>query len=756
MSTSSANSSRRLLSRVRDIMASEGTAQQRLNQITDVIAADMVAEVCSIYIRRAGDVLELFASHGLNPKSVHLTRLRTGEGLVGEIAASAKPLAVSNVRLHPSFVFRPETGEDEFHSLLGVPVLRAGRMVGVLAVQNLSARHYVEEELETLQTVAMVLAEMIATGDLIGRDELAPTDGIAINPLRLEGVRFNSGLGIGVAVLHEPHFDVGNLISDDPDLERLRLYRAFNSMYGQLDTLFDQGPLSDDAGGDHEDVLEAFKMVAKDTGWLRRTEEAVDSGLTAEAAVVKVKNEMRARLSSAADPYLRERIHDLEDLSNRLLRYLVGEDQQEAEELPAYVVLVARNMGPAEFLEYDHKRLRALVLEEGTASSHVAIIAKALDIPVVGQVRGVLSTIDSGEAIVVDGDNAQVFIRPSEDIQQKFHETRKFKEHVRAEYAQLKELPSKTKDNVEISLNINAGLLFDFDQIDGVGADGVGLYRTEVPFMVRSEFPDVKAQCTLYEKVLDRANGNPVVFRTIDVGGDKLLPYWDGIEEENPAMGWRAIRISLDRPSILRQQLRALIQASKGRNIHVMFPMVAEVEEFIEAKGLLQRELAREKALGTILPENVLAGVMLEVPALALQIDKLVQYVDFISIGSNDLMQFLYATDRGNPYVSDRYDILSPFALGFLKSIRDRCDQANVPVSICGEAAGQTLEAMALIAIGYRRLSMPPPAIGPVKEMVRSMDVRPVAQFVHSLLATPCVSIRHRLRDFAKDHDIKI
>lgn len=748
--------SRRLLARVRDVMAGAGAAQERLDQITTIIAADMVAEVCSIYVRRAGDVLELFATHGLNPKSVHVTRLRTGEGLIGEIAARAQPLALSDGRAHPGFAFRPETGEDAFNSLLGVPVLRAGRVVGVMAVQNKTSREYSEEETETLQTVAMVLAEMIAGGELIGRDELAPMDGLAMKPLRLEGARFNGGLGIGQAILHEPRYTVDKIVAEDPDVELKRLRAAFIAMRGKLDRILNHGPLAGSEGGEHEDVLEAFRMVAEDAGWLRRTEEAVLSGLTAEAAVLKVKNEMRARLGASADPYLRERVHDLEDLGNQLMRQLMGQDGQAESELPEHVVLVARNMGPAEFLEYDHTRLRALVLEESSASSHVAIVAKALDIPVVGQVRDLLSKIASNEPIIVDGDNAQVFIRPSEDVQQTFHETRKHNELIKAQYAQLRDLPAETLDGVEVSLNINAGLLFDFDQIETVGADGVGLYRTEVPFMVRAEFPDVEAQRQLYEKVLDRANGKPVVFRTIDVGGDKVLPYWNDFDEENPAMGWRAIRISLDRPAILRQQLRALIRAAKGRDIHVMFPMIAEVEEFDEARGLLQRELDRERDRGGILPENVQAGVMLEVPALALQLDKLVERVDFVSIGSNDLMQFLYATDRGNPHVAERYDILSPFALGFLKTVRDRCDQAGVPVSICGDIAGRPLEAMAMIAIGFRRLSMPPPAIGPVKEMIRTMTARPVAAFVHSLLEMPRASIRPRLRAFAKDHDIKI
>lgn len=736
-------------------MAGAGTGQERLDQITAIIAADMVAEVCSIYVRRAGDVLELFATQGLSADAVHVTRLRIGEGLVGEIAAHANPLALSDAQSHPSFAFRPETGEESFHSFLGVPVLRSGRVVGVLAVQNVTPRQYADEEVETLQTIAMVLAEIVASGDLIERGELAPIDGIALKPLRLEGTPFNAGLGIGLAVLHEPRFSVDKIVAEDPDVELDRLREAFKSLHGQLDRLVNHGPLAG-GGGEHEDVLEAFRMVAEDAGWLRRTEEAVQSGLTAEAAVLKVKNEMRARLGAASDPYLRERVHDLEDLSNQLLRRLMGHTVIPEEELPEHMILVARNMGPAEFLDYDHKRLRGLVLEEGSASSHVAIVAKALDIPVLGQVRDLMAKIANNEAIILDGDNAQVFIRPSEDIQQAFHETRRHKETIKAKYAQLKDLPARTLDGVDISLNINAGLLFDFDQIDAVGADGVGLYRTEVPFMVRAEFPDVEAQRKLYEKVLDRSGGKPVVFRTLDVGGDKLLPYWDELEEENPAMGWRAIRISLDRPSILRQQLRALIRAAQGRDIRVMFPMVAEVEEFLAARKILQHELDREREQGGVLPEHVHAGVMLEVPALALQLDKLLRHVDFISIGSNDLMQFLYATDRGNPHVSNRYDILSPSALKFLKDVRDRCDQAGIPVSVCGEAAGRTLEAMALIGIGFTRLSMPPPAIGPIKEMIRTTPARQVAQFVHSLLDTSHASIRKRLRDFAKDHHIKI
>ncbi|TCS65097.1 phosphoenolpyruvate--protein phosphotransferase [Varunaivibrio sulfuroxidans] len=751
-------SPRRLLARVRDVMASAGLAQDRLNNIVTIIATDMVAEVCSIYVRRAGDVLELFATQGLHPEAVHNTRLRVGEGLVGEIAAHARPLALSDAQKHAQFVFRPETGEESYQSLMGVPILRAGRVIGVLSVQNRSRRQYTEEETETLQTVAMVLAEMVAGGELINAVELTPADGIAIKPLRLEGVRFNSGLGLGTVVLHQPHFHIERMVGEDPEVERERLAHAFSEMHGALDSLLNAGALQN--GGEHTDVLQAYRLIAEDAGWLGRIEEAIESGLTAEAGVQKVQNDIRARLGSVNDPYLRERLHDFDDLANRLIQFLIkgsgvvghGDDAP----LPEHVILVARNMGPAQLLDYDQARLRALVLEEGSATSHVVIIAKALDIPVVGNVRDIMDKIADGETAIVDGANGQVFVRPGEDVQQAFLDSIKALAEQKAEYAALKDVPARTRDRIDISLNINAGLLVDFARLHEIGADGVGLYRTEVPFMVRADFPDVAIQRALYAKVIAQAGGKPVVFRTLDIGGDKVLPYWGESHEENPAMGWRAIRMSLDRPALLRQQLRALLQACAGVELNVMFPMVADVLEFDRARTLLDLERRYLRARDIPLPRRVNVGVMFEVPSLFLQMEELLARVDFVSIGSNDLFQFLYACDRGNPALSARYDVLSAPFLSFLRTICRRCDAAGVSVSLCGEMAGRPLEALALIGIGFRRLSIPPPAVGPVKEMVRAMHVGEVTGYLDALLRTPHHSIRNRLKAFARDHGVAI
>ncbi len=745
---------RRLLARVRDVMAGAGTAQQRLDGITDIIAADMVAEVCSVYVRRAGDVLELFATQGLQPSAVHSTRLRIGEGIVGDIAARARPLALADAQKHPSFVFRPETGEEIYHSMLGVPILRDGRVVGVLAVQNRTQRRYDEEEVETLQTVAMVLAELVV-GELIGQSELRPVVGGDMLPLCLQGMRLGSGVGAGEAVLHQPRVHITRWVADDSAAEHERLARAISEMHGALDEMFQASELA--GGGEHRDVLDAYRMIAEDAGWLERIDEAISSGLTAEAAVEKVHNDIRARMSQVTDPYLRERIHDLDDLANRLLGHLIGEVEPTAGmPLPEDVVLVARSMGPAQLLDYDCSRLRGVVLEEGSHTAHVAIVARALDIPAVGNVKDVLSKVEPGDPLIVDGDNAQVFIRPGEEARRAFVESLRAREERKAVYASLRDLPAVTLDGQSISIKINAGLPIDLRLLDDKGVDGIGLYRTELLFMVNPDFPGVEAQRRLYADVLDKAGDKPVIFRTLDVGGDKVLPYWERSAEENPAMGWRAIRVSLDRPDMLRQQLRALIRAAASRELRLMFPMIAEVAEFKAARAWLDKELEWEKELGFPPPSKFSVGAMLEVPSLVWQLPALLKQVDFISVGSNDLFQFLFASDRGNPQLSERYDLLSPLVLTLLRSVSEQCRAAGTPVSLCGDMASRPLEAMALIGIGFRDLSVTPPSVGPIKAMIRSLSVLALCEYMSSLYDLDQHDTRQKLGSFAQEHGVII
>jgi phosphotransferase system, enzyme I, PtsP len=751
----SVSGTRRLLRRLRDIMAGSGTAQERLDRIVRIIAAEMVAEVCSAYVMRAGEVLELFATEGLRPEAVHRTRLRVGEGLVGVIAATARPLALADAQSHPDFAYRPETGEEIYHSLMGVPILRGGRVLGVLVVQNRTLRHYTEDEIEVLQTTAMVVAELAARGELVNPLEIAQGQGGGLLPLRLVGVRLNPGLAIGPVVLHEPRVLIRQVVAEDVDAELKRLRQAIAAMREAIDELVATGHGL--GTGEHQDVLETYRMFAADRGWLRRLADAVRSGLTAEAAVQKVRDDTRTRMMQVSDPYLRERLLDLEDLANRLQQHLSARPPSSAwTELPTEFILVARAMGPAELMDYARGRIMGLVLEEASPNAHVAIMARALDIPVVGRVADATGRIEAGDIVVVDGDHAQVLIRPSDHIRQSVAATVEARSRRRAFYETLRAAPAVTRDGIEIRLLLNAGLLTDISQLAATGAEGVGLFRTEIPFMARDTFPGVADQAEFYGSVLDQAEGRPVVFRTLDIGGDKVLPYLPHAIEDNPALGWRAIRIGLDRPAMLRQQLRALIHAAGARNLFVKFPMIAEIAEFEHARAILDMELARAAREGRELPISVKVGVMLEVPALLWQLPALCERIDFLSIGTNDLVQFLFACDRGNPRLADRYDPLCAPMLALFRSVVAQTRAAAVPLSMCGEMAGNPIEAMALIALGFRTLSMTANAIGPVKTMIRSLDAAAVADYLDEIGRRPEHSFKPKLEAYARDHAIAL
>ena len=746
---------RRLLRRLRGIMAGSASAQERLDRIVRVIAAEMVAEVCSAYVMRAGEVLELFATEGLRPEAVHRTRLRVGEGLVGQIAATARPLALAEAQAHPDFAYRPETGEEIYHSLMGVPILRGDRVLGVLVVQNRTPRHYTEDEIEVLQTIAMIVAELAASGELVNPLEMAQSRGGVSLPVRLDGLRLNPGLAIGPALLHEPKIVIRQVVAEDVIAEEERLRDAVTAMQEAIDTLVDAshglGP------GEHRDIIETYRMFAADRGWLGRITEAVRSGLTAEAAVQKVRDETRSRMLQISEPYLRERLFDLEDLANRLQQYLAGQAPGiAAADGPAEFILVARSMGPAELLDYAARRIRGLVLEEGSPTAHVAIVARAFDIPVVGRVPEAVERIDNGDTVIVDGDHGQVMIRPSGDIEQGVAATIAARTKRRAYYDTLRDTPAVTRDGVAVRLLLNAGLLLDLAQLAATGAEGVGLFRTEIPLLTRHAFPDVADQTEFYSRAYEQADSRPIVFRTLDIGGDKVLPYLAHAAEENPAMGWRAIRIGLDRPAMLRQQLRALLRAAAGRDLYVKFPMIAEIAELEEARALLDKEVARLAAEGREPPRSVRVGVMLEVPSLLWQLPALLERVDFLSIGTNDLAQFLFACDRGNPRLADRYDLLSAPMLALFRQVIAACDAAGKPLSMCGEMAASPIEAMVLIALGFRTLSLAATAIGPVKAMTRSLDAGALALYLDELGERPDHSLRRWLEAYARDHAVAV
>jgi phosphotransferase system, enzyme I, PtsP len=746
----SASGPRLLLRRLREIMAEQTSAQMRLDKLVGVIAANMVAEVCSIYLRRAGKLLELYATEGLNRTAVHATRLREGEGLVGLVAETAEAVNLSDAPADPHFSYRPETGEDPYRSFLGVPIVRGGQVFGVLTVQNKAERIYAEEEVEALQTVAMVLAEVVAQGGFFNVAELDEPELRIDRPRKFVGEGLSEGVAVGHVVLHEPRVKVERMIADNPVQELKRLEDAIGLLRENVDEMLASSEL--DLTGEGREVIEAYRLFAYDQGWRQRMRDAVRTGLTAEAAVERVQDEMRLRVQRLGDPLLRERAHDLDDLARRLLRHLTGDGGHS--DLPRDAILVGRNMGPAELLDYGRDKLLGLALEEAASTSHVAIVARSMGLPLVSSLEGIADSARAGNAIVVDGESGEVHLRPLSEIVAAFEEKRALRRQAQARFAAVRDLPAVTKDGVPIRLMMNAGLEFDMPHLKESGADGIGLFRTELQFMLGETMPRLADQCAFYKSILDAAGDRPVVFRTLDLGGDKVLPYARWEREENPALGWRAIRIALDRPALLRYQVRALLMASVGRTLRILLPMVSDVDEFNRARALIDRELERARLMNHTRPTQVLVGAMLEVPALAFMLPQLMRSADFVSVGSNDLFSLAFAVDRTNPRVARRYDNLNPASLTMIRLIVQSAAENSGDLSLCGEMAGRPLDAMAVLGLGIRTLSMQPGQIGPIKMMIRSLNLSEVAAFVDRLCGRTDHSLRTRLSAFAAERGI--
>ena len=736
--------SRKLLRRLREVLAgADGNdGQARLDRIVRLIAESMRTEVCSVYLFRDAGTLELCATEGLNAEAVHQTRLRLGEGLVGRVARGGRPLNTGNAPAEPGFRYMPETGEEVFSSFLGVPIQRLGQRLGVLVVQSRQAREFSEDETYALEVVAMVLAEMAELGAFVG-------EGAALRrphqqPVTIRGVSGQEGAAEGRVWLHEPRVVITNPVADDPEAEAARLRAAVERLRGAVDEMLS---MATDVGKEQAEVLHAYRMFAHSRGWLRRMEEDISRGLSAEAAVEKEQSSARARLEQVPDPYLRERLHDLDDLSNRLLRILTGQGRDTGATMPDRPVLVARNIGPAELLDYG-RRLRAVVLEEGSVGSHAAVVARALAIPLVINATRITDEALNGDPILVDGTEASVHLRPEESIVTAFRDKIAMQAKAQERYASLRDKPARTRCGSVIALHMNAGLMADLPSLEGSGAEGVGLFRTELQFLLRNKMPKRGELAAIYARVLEAAKGRRVAFRTLDIGSDKVLPYMKPQDEPNPAMGWRAIRVGLDKPGVMRMQLQALIRAAEGRPLTVMFPFVTRVDEFLESRDHLMRELEREERLGHSLPKRVEVGAMLETPAMAYAPRRFFEAVDFISIGGNDLKQFFYAADRENELVRRRYDVLTVGYLDFIAQVVARCAEAGTPLSFCGEDAGRPLEALCLAATGVRTLSMRPASVGPVKHLLRRVDLGEVRAVLDAARASGAETVRPAVLEF--------
>jgi phosphotransferase system enzyme I (PtsP) len=734
---------RRLLGRLRRMMAGGAAG---LSEITALVAAELVAEVCSAYAIRAGEILELRATHGLNPQAVGHTRLRVGEGIIGLVAATGELMNLADAQNHPAFAYRPETGEEPFASLLAVPVRRGGRTLGVLAVQNRAPRHYTDDETEVLETVAMLIADALAGGEATARDE-----GFAGTvPRQFDAAPLAPGIVFGPVVLHAASRSPRRLLADDPAAELARLQRALGDMRQGLDQLI-AAQLPD--GDAPREVLAATRQFAADEGWLRRVAEAVGSGLTAEAAVHRVASDLGQRMRRIVDPYLRERVADMEDLAGRLLAALEGDSGAPAADVSGAILLV-RRLGPAQLLDWHARGIAGVAIEEGSAGGHAAILARALGLPALGGARGALDTAIGGEPAVLDASEGTLILRPDPGVQDAYRRAIEARAARSVAWSRLRDEPDVTADAVPFRLMMNAGLPLELDQLATTGAAGIGLFRTEIAMLARGQVPDVTEQAAIYARVLDAAGTRPVLFRTLDLGSDKLLPDAQRQEEENPAMGWRSLRVALDRPAVMRRQLRALLMAANGRPLSVMFPMVATLAEFRQARGLLYAEAARVRPA----PERLSVGTMLEVPALLWQLPELMAEADFVSLGSNDLMQFVFAADRGTPALAQRYDLLSPPMLRLLDGVVAAARGAKAQLSLCGEAASRPLDAAVLLALGISTLSMSASSLLAVKEALVGLDVAALAAYLATLRRTSAhyASLRDPIAAWARAHGVDV
>ncbi len=734
--------SRKLLGRLREALASDSEGQARLNKVVDLIANSMRAEVCSIYLFRDDETLELCATQGLEQDSVHQTRMRLGEGLVGRTAKSGTVINTADAPAEKGFRYMPETGEERFSSFCGVPIQRLGESLGVLVVQTKTARELTLDEVYALEIVAMVIAEMTELGAFVG--EGAALSARHQQPVMLKGSVAQEGASEGQVFLHEPRVVVTNPIAEDTAKEHDRLHIAIEELRKSVDNML-TGARSVDP--EQIQVLEAYRMFANSPGWMRRMKADVENGLSAEAAVEKEQSLARARLSKSGDPYLRERLHDLDDLSNRLLRILTGQGAEARADMPDNPILVARNIGPGELLEYG-KALKGIVLEEGSVGSHATIVARAWAIPLIINAKGVTAEALNGDTILVDGEQGIAHLRPDETVHGAFRDKLAMQTRAQERYASIRDLPAETKCGAQISLQMNAGLIADLPSLSGSGAEGVGLFRTELQFLVRNQMPRRAELSALYSRVLKAADGKRVAFRTLDIGSDKVLPYMKPNDEPNPAMGWRAIRVGLDKPGVLRMQLQALLRAADGQPLAVMFPFITQMREFQDAKAEMAKAVAREKKLGHPLPSTMEIGAMLETPSLAFAPDAFFEEVDFISIGGNDLKQFFFAADRENERVRRRYDTLDVSFLSFIERVIKRCADSNTPVSFCGEDAGRPVEALCFAALGMRSLSMRPASIGPVKHLLRRVDLTEVRAVMDKAIANGDQSVRRAVADW--------
>jgi phosphotransferase system enzyme I (PtsP) len=683
----------------------------------------MQTDVCSIYLLNpASRTLVLSATDGLNPAVVGKVQLGSEEGLVGLVVTRSEPVNVRDAACHPSYKLVPQCDEEPYHGFLGVPVMQRGETLGVIVVQQTYARRYRDADVAFLVTLAALLAGVIALARAAGVIGLF-SPGQGEHEHYVDAIAGAPGVAIGTGVVaYSPAMldSVPDRVPEDARVEETALRAAVAEVVSELRQLHTE--FGDSLQPEDRILFEALAMIASSDMLVETTVERIHAGNWAPGALRETISVYVKQFAAMEDPYLRERARDIQDIGRRILAHL-QQSEHEQRDYPARTILVAQDLGPIDLARVPVQRLAGVIAGHGSALSHVAILARAMGIPaIVGAADAIpVNQLDTRE-LVLDGYRGRLYVNPGDELVQEYSRLMREERALSRELAHLKSLPAETPDGIRVALYTNAGILADLGHSHTVGAEGIGLYRTELQFMLHEQFPGEEEQRAVYRQVLDAFAPRPVTLRTLDIGSDKTLPYFP-VEERNPALGWRGIRFALDNPVIFITQLRAMIRASAGlENLRILIPMVSSVEEAEEAVHVVRRTWEEVVSEGVAVPLPP-CGLMIEVPSAVYQASTLARYADFLSVGTNDLTQYMLAVDRGNERVAARFESLHPAVIHALHYVMEAGRRQNIPVSVCGQAAGDPAMAILLLGMGINSLSMSASDLPRIKSVIRTITL---------------------------------
>lgn len=680
-------------------------------------------QVCSVYLLDEDRHFCLMATKGLNPAAIGRVRLPPGKGIVGLVADRAEPINLEDATVHPAYRFLKDTGEEKFHAFLGVPVIHQRAVLGVLVVQQQERRRFDESEEAFLVTLSAQLAGVIAHAEATGSIIRSAQNSQKGRDRRFMGVAGASGIAIGKAVVVAPRADlraVPDKVARDIGQEIAQFDQALASVRRDIKVV--GRSLSRHLRSEEQALFDVYLRILDDNALAGEIHQRIEQGSWAQGALRDVIQEHVRMFSAMEDPYLRERASDIRDLGRRILAYLQESHPVELE-FHDNTILIAEELSPAMLGEVPTDKLSGLISVHGSGNSHAAILARSMGIPTVMGVVDLPYTKMDGRELILDGYSGYLYVNPSEELSEAYREILREEEEAAVELAALRDLPAQTLDGFTMPLWVNTGLVADVVRSLERGAEGIGLYRTEIPFMIRDFFPSEQEQTQTYRRQLEAFHPRPVTMRTLDIGGDKALPYFP-INEENPFLGWRGIRVTLDHPEIFLLQVRAMLRAAEGlNNLRIMLPMVTSVHEVDAACLMIDQAIDELRDDGYVI-ERPQVGVMVEVPAAVYQVRRFARRVDFISVGSNDLTQYLLAVDRNNPRVANLYAPYHPSVLRALDYIaREAHKEEGIQVSICGEIAAEPAGALLLMAMGYDVLSMNATNLPRIKSVIRKVTL---------------------------------